>query len=646
MKIQQLLSGFLSDRDQKTFVLQDKSNRLGWEIRLGDKSYSTFITGKIENWGEAVSKYKRAFQICLNRVNSMKKPNRQVCPTFHPKENSYNGTTGKLNISTEPLEENTLTPNEQLDVMLGITTHEMLHHLFTDYNPKMREWKSKFHHTVFNTLEDERIERISGYNFPGYAFNIMALKHYFFKMKYEAIDWKGDAVSELWDCFFKMVRYPKYLEEILVEKHFENLLLIKDALTPYPKTAVDCKNATDLIYSIFLSLSDKIEDVGPDATGESNNGASADDSQTSNGDDDSQEAQNGESSVAESSQAESVNSESKSQTEGDVVNGSEEAGTPREQLEARLEEIANLLSAAEMQSTVPEEMGDIPQEIIYEAIEGNGEIGLEPNVIIEKAVSDRESYQKAKIEVMGPARVLAKHLTLDLVRGEQKVFGLRHGQLNENRLVDAVIGDPLVYFRKKEKVIKSLTIALLIDESGSMYTRDSYVYARKVAVLFNEAVTRIPKSELFVYGFTSDYKSEGVTEIIPYLEGNKLKDPTTLGSIGYKGSNADGVAINEVVKRVRKQTADPVLFFVISDGQPSASFYHNVSAIDHTRESVTNAEKSGFLPIQIGINVNEYYQSQMFDRYVNYSTPEQMVHEVGMLLRKEVKKFTGRMQVA
>ena len=163
----------------------------------------------------------------------------------------------------------------------------------------------------------------------------------------------------------------------------------------------------------------------------------------------------------------------------------------------------------------------------------------------------------------------------------------------------------------------------------------SRIYAaRDTAVLINEAMGQVPNVELFIYGHSGDMKRPYATEMYVYRE-KEYAPKFALGSVIARSQNRDGVAILEVAKRVRRQTKNPVLFFILSDGIPCAGSYGGESAMKHVKDCVTKVEHLGFYVVQVCIS-HSYDPGKMFKNYVimeNMST-------LAVDLSKAIKKAT------
>ena len=159
--------------------------------------------------------------------------------------------------------------------------------------------------------------------------------------------------------------------------------------------------------------------------------------------------------------------------------------------------------------------------------------------------------------------------------------------------------------------------------------------ARQTAVLMNEALSGIPNIELFMYGHSADEESQGHTDLRIYREKGYCPRHA-LGSLEARDNNRDGVAILETAMRVRKQTDEEVLMFVISDGAPAAQNYIGREAIAHTKACVQKAEGMGFRIVQICINAS-YDPALMFRHYVKLENLGSLAKDLGTEITKALQ---------
>jgi hypothetical protein len=498
---------------------------------------------------------------------------------FHPNESFTDGK--EVLISTDVMDYKKYQPLQKVNVTLGLSTHETAHLLYTDFTiPK----KSAFHHTIRNIIEDERIESLASDRWPGYGENLTQAKQYYFDQSYITKSFKNEK-EEQFDCFFKLVRYPKYLQEALVVKHQEILERIIDILTPFPITFLEVDDSAFEIAKLFGTA---IEEEKKDDSGKPSS-----------------------------------------------------PNTSQEEIENILEGIADkmvdLISCHESKKCNPCENIDHPA--VEVVLNNYGVYVDETGTLFINAGQDDGNFQLMRSTVAAQSRVLANLLKQDNTPKRILNQNLLHGMLDTTKLVDAFLGVENVYQNHEEIIVNGVKIVLLIDESGSMETDKKILDAARSAILLNEGVKNVPKSEMFIYGFTSDH--EGVDNYITIYHEPGLDRTRALGSIKAKSSNRDGVCIYDVACRVRRFSCDPMLYFIISDGSPSANSYHN--AIEHTREMVLKVKRMGFRPIQIGIGTNAKIQAQMFDEFVTFSDSKSLVTDIGKLLRRVNIKSRMRM---
>jgi len=230
---------------------------------------------------------------------------------------------------------------------------------------------------------------------------------------------------------------------------------------------------------------------------------------------------------------------------------------------------------------------------------------------------------------------------------KNQVFSLKamkSGRLDTAKLAEAVQGVDTVYEKIGTTKTNKLTVALLIDESGSMGRTKMYM-AAQAAVLLSEAFSKVPSVELFIYGHTADhhYHDESSTEITVYREPGKKPNKYLMGSIDSKSNNRDGTAILATAQRIRKKTPNPGVLIVISDGQPSARGYGGEFAIKDTRAKVKKAEEMGFQVIQIAIE-ESVPSHRMFTHFVKMtdiqSLPSDLINYLRPLIRRQIKEKT------
>lgn len=588
-----LRADWIGNRDNSTYIHKRVSNRTGWEARTG-KAYSEHILGKGKI--KSMDLLKTAYRLCSNRLRGLQ-PARPITLRLDPRKNCTNGQW--VIISTEVVDEPTLSAHEKIDVMLGATTHEAAHLLYTDFAPHYI--KSSFQKTILNILEDERIEILIGENFPGYAAYLEKIKNYYFDFKHSKKDFSSPA-EEVFEIFFEAIRYPRFLTDERVAKHEVILGEIKDVITPYPDTFKKTFEASVKIAELFEKHFSEL----PTSEDEEGKGGAPSDQEG----------------------------------EGAEMTGKEAAKKIMEAIAGKMKDLESGLENPAAVKPAKVIMRDENAEAI---ITGAISFNKDSKTYFVKGIDNKKNYQTERNSLISQARLLARNLVLQTREDVSIIRGLREGSFDSRKIIEAAFGMDTVYKQDRTRKAAQISLVLLIDESGSMGmksgTNKKIKEAQRVAILFAEAARLSGQAcDFYIYGFTADEDQYGRgTNTITLYREKGLDRTHALGSVSEKSNNRDGVAMLEVAKRVRSFTDKKCLFIVISDGQPSASDYPD--AVEHTAMAVRELSKDGFLPIQVGIAVNESDQKKMFTHYINYKDAKTLVSSMAGVLKKEVTRF-------
>lgn len=588
-------------RDEKDFVHRSEE-RSGWE--RGRSSLTDYLLDKDDIPRGREFEIKKAYQLCQDRAAVLsEKPARII---FSEKEETGKTDGKRVFVSTKVMDERKDFV-EKSDILLGITTHEMAHVMHSEFDGLKK--LDRFTHSIWNIIEDERIEHLIGEEFPGYSGNLASVKKYFFEEKYlldaekrEELEKKYKAELspedieklELYDLFFKFVRYPKMVDNEMVAKHETMIEELKEVLTPYPMKSIEVTKAAKAVAKVLRKAMDDETPMEEEEKGEEEGGST------------------GGAGGMPTSTLEDIISEAMTFAESD----NEEGGKKEKEAAKNLDDF------------------DYAEAIIDDKLN---------QCIFRNAIPNEHRYKEFVTSIKGDAQLLARTLHLRTFNESKDIKGMRSGRLDDNRIVEAVHGVKTVYSRRIEKIDKKMNMVLLIDESGSMGDGIKDVNAAKSAILLEQCYKLFPLGQLFIYGFTSDLSEDEpyFNRVIRYKEpGFELK--YGLGDVRGRANNRDGMCIRAVAQRVRTFTQEPMLFFIISDGQPAASgAYGGMAGIQDTAKAVKEVTMKKFFPIQIGIGVHESVQKMMFTDYVNYRDSRQMVEDLRRLLVKKAHKFIG-----
>lgn len=599
------------DRDGETFIRISDKDRVGWEDTLdAGADYSTYI---LESPTQE-DLIRRGYTLASEMLTAMNLPRKVRLRISRTGDSATDLKT--VTVCTEYFDDKTLTVGAKLDIFMGLTIHEGCHVLYTTpTKPEDFGVNKRIIHTLWNIIEDERIEEKLGETKPGFARFLEKSRYYYYFDQYyldagmiDEVAEKTDA-EQLLNLILRIIRYPVYLKEEDFERFGFYLKKIKEILLPFPDSTKAALDAAKRIYEV-------IRDFYRDKE-------TADSKEASYGEGDT-DAEGMGSSCGDEELDRKIASDASEMLEGlSKLTGSETADSKE----------AKTLGDDDMATTVKDKGG-----LLGEICEGLVELGSGTDTYFTPAPSDASRYEKSHQRVRRYVPAISK-----IIRGHCREYKLIHrsmrsGVLDTNKLAEAIQGVSTVYIREGEVKSDRVAVCVLIDESGSM-SGERIEAARDTAVLLNEAVGSIPQVELFIYGHTGDIRTSRSTELHVYRE-KGYSPKYALGSVRACCENRDGIAIYEVAQRVRKQTQLPVLFFILSDGAPCAGSYHGESAMNHVREMVNKVEAMQFNVVQVCIN-HSYPPERMFKHFVILEDLSTLAISLGRVIKKATMKNTA-----
>ena len=625
------------ERDGDSFVRIRKTGRLGWETTLEKGTpYSSYLLDS-PTMEELI---QRAYPMARQTISAMDTPFK-----VNVKLSDTRSCTEAKNVyvATEYFDSEKLSAGEKLDIFLGLTAHEGSHLLYTQFD---QMGKAAGVHplcgNLLNIIEDERIERLLGEEKPGLANYLKAVKEYYFgkyAARHEGSEDDGlNRLERIVNCILGIVRYPRLLKESEMVEFGSLLLQVEDILTPYPDSTVAAEQAAEKIFAL---IQEEYKKDGKSSSEKRMSGKKPD-KRNSLDDPGKGSGSDGCDTRDEVKNKKRINSDSGK--EGEPSPAESAMRSMEKDLRAiasSLEDVAGgpvqpdidgcgSLKTSDKAEAIKEDHG-----LLADICEGIVEIGHSKDVIFRKAPEDTERYMRSLDKVRQYIPAIRR-----VVKGHCKEYkythmGMRSGILDTSKLAEAVQGVPTVYIRQGAVQSDRTCVCILVDESGSMIREGRMDAARQTAVLLNEALSGIPNIELFMYGHSADEETQGHTDLRIYRE-KDYSPKHTLGSLEARDNNRDGIAILETAMRVRKQTDEEVLMFVLSDGAPAAQNYIGREAIAHTKACVQKAEGMGFRIVQICINAS-YDPALMFEHYVKLENLGSLASDLGKEIAKALR---------
>ncbi len=279
-----------------------------------------------------------------------------------------------------------------------------------------------------------------------------------------------------------------------------------------------------------------------------------------------------------------------------------------------LERIAEGSVCKELERQRTKELTELAQSISY----GNIHDGVSMTVHRIAEVSDdmKEQYQ----EISGYLLHISKQLQKSVLQQmhDSRRGGKQTGLLMGRRLDIHALSrnDGRIFYKNAlPNETPALSVAILLDESGSMRSCDRVTYARATAIILYDFchALGIP---IMVYGHSTD---SGV-DLYSYAEFDAIDrdDRYRMMDISARGSNRDGAALRYVAERLARRGEDVKLLMLVSDGQPADIGYYGTAAEEDLRGVKQEYQRKGILFVAAAIgndkeNIERIYGDSFLD---------------------------------
>lgn len=599
------------------------STRLGWDTKVSG-SYSSFFAPDLNKRKLLRDSYRHACDIrgIMDIPRSIR-----IQLNVDAETSCTDGKT--VIVSTKVYDDNKVDNNVKLDVFLGTTIHEFSHILYTDMAEIRKNRPNKFLFNLFNIIEDERIEYNTTQNYPGYANFIGQAKYYYFDLLYKKAEKQDDLMDVLQNILY-IIRYPARVDTKVIYRHQVLFDKIKKVLCDFGNNSKEAYDKAEKIYKLLLDYfkfpppppeeqqeGDEEQDQSDSSEGQSDSGEGQE------GSDGSSDPQNSKQSSQKQDSKDNEGSDKNSKTQSSPKSGSDEGSAGKkkqepikaytqEEVKQAAEKLAEQMRRL-ITSNTSLNSNEIKDEWNSKEIAGECK-QIKDDVFIVKQEDYERRYKADFDTVKQHINGLVNTFSKFFVEQEYRLTGMRRGVLDTNKLAEAYQAVETVYSNKFKRTTPGLDVCILIDESGSM-SGTNIASARKCAILLNEVFLRLKQCDFYVYGHTADNRHMGEVTINVYRD-HWNRNRYALGKVESYSNNKDSVAIEETYKMVRKQTAKPLLMFVISDGAPNAWRLRGQPAVEEVKKVVNRIESNGdTLVCQIAIE-SHFRPQDMFNHYV------------------------------
>ena len=238
------------------------------------------------------------------------------------------------------------------------------------------------------------------------------------------------------------------------------------------------------------------------------------------------------------------------------------------------DDISRILTAVAKEKVQEELSLALTEEMQQEAEHirlGNAHSGIK--IIINRMQEIEESYIQQYQSVAPPLLAISKQIQKRLQRvfKDMSFTGKESALLMGRRIEPRLLMDREGRFFSRNRLPsekKSLAVAVLMDESGSMADQDRVTYARAAGIIIYD-FCKAMDVPILIMGHTDDSN----VQIYAYTDFDSMDkmDRYRLMDLSARYGNRDGAALRYVAERLLKQPEEKKLLLLVSDGQPAGT---------------------------------------------------------------------------
>ena len=189
-----------------------------------------------------------------------------------------------------------------------------------------------------------------------------------------------------------------------------------------------------------------------------------------------------------------------------------------------------------------------------------------------------------------------------------------------------------------------LAVGLLLDESGSMSSRNRCTYARAAAIILYDFCHSLG-IPVMIYGHsTGSMRSAGnyghCVELFSYAEFEEIDkdDKYRLMDIGARGSNRDGAALRFVAEQLVKRPEELKILILVSDGQPADVGYGGTAAEEDLSGIKREYQRKGVLFVAAAIGDDKQNIERIYgDSFLDITDLNQLPAKLTAVVKRHIR---------
>ena len=314
-----------------------------------------------------------------------------------------------------------------------------------------------------------------------------------------------------------------------------------------------------------------------------------------------------------------------------------------EDIEQLLDKMAEKEFCVEEENKRLHELNSTAQSISY------GSVHAGVSVRVNRISDVDEELIELYHAIAAPLLVISKQLQRNLLRQlEEKRRGCKQtGLLMGHRLETHAIhrnDGKLFYKNALPNEHTELAVGLLLDESGSMSSRNRCIYARAAAIILYDFCHSLG-IPVMIYGHsTGSMRSAGnyghCVELFSYAEFEEIdkNDKYRLMDIGARGSNRDGAALRFVAEQLVKRPEELKILILVSDGQPADVGYGGTAAEEDLSGIKREYQRKGVLFVAAAIGDDKQNIERIYgDSFLDITDLNQLPAKLTAVVKRHIR---------
>lgn len=305
-----------------------------------------------------------------------------------------------------------------------------------------------------------------------------------------------------------------------------------------------------------------------------------------------------------------------------------------------LDKMAEKEACTELENERLRELNDFAQSVSYGDVHSGVNIRINRITDVDEELVDQ--YDAICAPLINISRQLKKNLVKQLT--EKRLGGKQTGLLMGRKLDVHSIhrNDGKVFYKNTlPNETPELSVALLLDESGSMRSCDRCTYARAAAIILYDFCQSLG-IPIAIYGHStgSGMKGESTVELYSYAEFDSYdnNDKHRLMDISARRSNRDGAPLRFMAENLVKRLEEIKILILVSDGQPADSGYYGTAAEEDLRGIKKEYQRKGILFIAAAIgNDKENIQRIYGDSFMDITDLNQLPVKLTSIVKRHIR---------